>query len=48
MSDAKPAEAENKNEKDDEIEEEEESGCTKCCNGYSACIIAVCKVNYFF
>merc|ERR1711957_225143 len=45
MSDAKPVEADAK--KDDVEEEEEEEGCcTKCCNGYSACIIAVCKCIY--
>ena len=43
MSDAKPAEGGDK--KDEPEEEEEEVGCcTACCNGYSACIIAVCKV----
>jgi hypothetical protein len=49
MSDAKPADAEKKDDKKDDVEEEEDIGCcTKCCNAYSACIIAVCKVNFFF
>ena len=30
--------------KDDKPVEEEEGGCTKCWNGYCACVVAVCKV----
>lgn len=48
MADNKPAEDKNKKDKkkDDEESEEEEKGCcTKCCEGYEACIVACCKVS---
>ena len=36
----------NKNEKPKDDENDEDVGCcTKCCQGYEACIIACCKVK---
>ena len=34
----------NKNEKPKDEEDEDVGCCTKCCQGYEACIIACCKV----
>ncbi len=41
----KPLNAENDKKAPKEENEEEEGGCTKCWNGYCACIVAICKVN---
>lgn len=48
MSDeAKPLNEEKADDKKLPKEEEpEEGGCSKCWNGYCACIVAICKVNF--
>ena len=43
---AKPLKDEEKNvDKKPKEEEPEEGACTKCWNGYCACVVAICKVK---